>query len=100
MHQLSLLLINLLGLLNELVDIVALVNINQAKLLKIDIWGVVKVNQIVNFLVVCERHSNSTELKALDKLLELNLTIEIKVKVPECNSVIFKFLFKPLMDLP
>lgn len=99
-HQLSLLLVDLLSLLDQFVNIIGLVDIDQAELLKIDIRSVVKINQIVNFFVVSKWHRDSAEFKALDKLLELHLTIEIKVKVPECDSVISELLLKPLMDLP
>ena len=38
-------------------------------------------------------------LKALDKLLELYLSIKIKVEVPESHPIIFEFLLKSHMDL-
>ena len=86
-------------LLNQLVDVVRFVDVYQAELLEIDVIGVVEINQVVHFFVVGQRHRDAAELKALHELLELHLTIEIEVEVPECNSIIFEFLLESLMDL-
>lgn len=99
MHQLSLVLVALHRLLNQLVDVVRFVDVYQAELLEIDVIGVVEIYQVIHFFVVGKRHRDTAELKALHELLELHLAIKIEVEVPERNSVVFEFLLESLMDL-
>lgn len=99
MHQLGLLFVALFCLLNQPVYVIWFIDIYQAEFLEIYIRSIVKIYQVVNFFVFWQRHGYAAKFKALNKLLELDLAVKIKVKVSEGNSVIFEFLFKSLMDL-
>jgi len=75
-------------------DVIRFVDVDQAELLEIDTISIIVVDQVINDTIVLQRHGNSTELKALNELLELNSAIEVVVEVPEGYSVVLELLLE------
>ena len=83
---------------NQSSDIICPVNINEAELLEVNIARLIIVERVVNPPVIAIRHGDAAELKALDELLELQLTVVVYIEASEGSSVVFEFLLKSLMD--
>jgi hypothetical protein len=89
----------LLGWRDQAQNVVAFIDVDQTKLLEINEPLFVKVQQFENVFVVIEAHGDPAKLKSLDEFFKLNLSIEVDIKVSESYSIVFIFLFKPLMNL-
>ena len=85
--------------LNHFLYVIAFVDINEAKLVEINAFLVVIVQDLKDTPIVFKRHINPTPLNTIHKLMKFNQPIEIHVKHSEHGTIVFKLLFEPIMNL-
>ena len=86
------------SLVYQLEHIVALVDIDKAKVLEADLLHVVKVDDVKDDAIVDDGHINAAELQTLDELLELNLAVVVNVESAEGLPIVLKLLLEAVVD--
>lgn len=86
------------GASDHVLNVVALVSVEQAELAEVYRFLVVPVDHVEHQFVIRVGHVDAAKLKALYKLMELDGAIEVDVELAEGFAIVFELLLEAQVD--